>query len=303
MSERIVFLNGEFLPESRANVSILDRGFLYGDSVYDAARTFNGQPWRLREHISRLYLSCRYARLNPEYTIEEMEDLTLELIEKNKEIYPSRQEFRIQHWVTRGTSISYSPSSSKSPNTTVIFTLPMDYERFAKGYVEGVPSIISSVRRIPPECVDPRAKVGNKMNHIQSEFQAAQAGGWAIMLDVNGLVAEGPSYNCFFIRDGVLLTSREHNCLHGVNLQYVFELAKELGIQVERKDLTQYDLVNADEAFHTGNSICILPVSSIDGVELKHGAPGPITKKLMELWFRQVECNWAEKAIEGLPSS
>lgn len=300
MSERVAYVNGQFVPESSANVSILDRGFLYGDSVYDASRTFNGEPWHLRSHIDRLYLSCRYARLDPGMNADEMERLTLDLVERNREAYEEGEEMRINHWVTRGGGTSSAATHTFGAHTVVIFTLPIDYSRFAHGYSEGVPSVVTGVRRIPPECVEPRAKVGNKMNHVQAEFQAREAGAWPIMLDIHGFVAEGSSYNCFFVRDGKLLTPTDRNCLVGVTRTHVIDMAKELGIAVQETDLTRYDLLVADEAFHTGNSICILPVSSIDGVKMTHGAPGPITKKLMDLWASQVHCDWVKKSLDAL---
>lgn len=300
MSERIVYLNGERVPESQARVSILDRGFLYGDSVYDSSRTFNGEPWRMRGHIDRLYLSCRYARLDPGMDADAMEALSLDLVARNRAAYAEGEEFRINHWVTRGGGLSIDPELAPSAHTVVVFTLPMDYERFAHGYLEGVPAVVTSVRRTPPECVEPRAKVGAKMNHIQSEFEAKQAGAWAIMLDLRGHMAEGPSYNCFFVRDGAILTSRATNCLDGVNRRYVFELGEKLGIPVRETDLTHYDLLIADEAFFTGNSICLLPVRSVDGVAMAAGAPGPVTTALTEAWCEDVGCDWRAKAVATL---
>jgi branched-chain amino acid aminotransferase len=300
MSERIAFINGEFVAESAARVSILDRGFLYGDSVYDSSRTFNGRPWRMRSHIDRLYLSCRYARLEPGIEADEMEAISLELVARNRGAYAPGEEFRINHWITRGGGVSIDVDRIPNRHTVVIFTLPIDYERFAHGYLEGVPSVISSVRRTPAECLEPRAKIGNKMNHIQAELEAKAAGAWAIMLDTRGYVAEGPSYNCFFVRDGELLTSRAINCLDGVNRGYVLELAQRLGIPAHETDLTPYDLVTADEAFHTGNTICLLPVRSINGVAMRGGAPGPIVRRLTEAWVKDVECDWRAKAIAAL---
>ena len=300
MSERIAYLNGEFVVESQAKVSILDRGFLFGDSVYDASRTFNGVPWRMREHIERLYQSCRYARLDPGISIDEMDELSKTLVEKNADVYSNDEEFRIHHWVTRGGGITIDTALLRDPHTVVIFTLPMDYERFAHGFLEGVPSVVTGIRRTPPECLEPRAKVGNKMNHLQAEFEAKQAGAWAIMLDTRGFVAEGPAYNCFIVRDGELLTPRLINCLGGINRSYVLELAAECGIPARETDLTHYDLLTADEAFHTSNTLCLLPVRSIDGSAMQHGAPGPITNQLTECWIEAVGCDWREKAIRTL---
>ena len=191
MNERIAYLHGEFVAESQAKVSILDRGFLYGDSVYDSSRTFDGAPWRMREHIDRLYMSCRYARLAPGMSAGEMEAVSMELIERNRGVYTQGEEFRINHWVTRGGGISIDTDLDPTAHTVAIFTLPMDYQRFAHGYLEGVPAVVTSVRRTPPECVEPRAKIGGKMNHIQAEFEAKQANAWAIMLDMQGFMAEG----------------------------------------------------------------------------------------------------------------
>ncbi|MEM7213638.1 MAG: aminotransferase class IV [Pseudomonadota bacterium] len=300
MSERVAYLNGEFLPESQAKVSILDRGFLYGDSVYDSSRTFGGTPWRMRAHIERLYLSCRYARLDPGMEVDAMEAVSNELVERNREHYQEGDEFRINHWVSRGGGISVDTDFLDDRHTVTIFTLPMDYQRFAHGYLEGVPAVITSVRRTPPECVEPRAKIGGKMNHIQAEFEAKQAGAWAIMLDTQGFVAEGPAYNCFFVRDGKLLTSHATNCLVGVNRAYIFELAERLKIPVEECNMTPYDLLTADEAFFSANSICALPVSSINGVKMTHGAPGPITDSLVKAWVEDVGSDWRATAVNSL---
>jgi len=300
MTERIAYVNGQFVAESEARVSILDRGFLYGDSVYDSSRTFNGAPWRMRGHIDRLYLSCRYARLDPGMSADALESLTNDLIEQNRGAYQSADEFRINHWVSRGGGISIDPEIARSEHTVVVFTLPMDYARFAHGYLEGVPAAVTSVRRTPPECVEPRAKVGGKMNHIQSEFEAKQAGAWAIMLDIHGFMAEGPSYNCFLVRNGEILTSHATNCLVGVNRSYIFELASRLGLPVREANLTHYDLITADEAFFTGNSICLLPVTSVDGVAMSDGAPGPVAEKLTAAWAEETGCDWRGKAVASL---
>lgn len=300
MSERIAYLYGQFLPESEARVSILDRGFLFGDSVYDSSRTFGGSPWRMRDHIDRLYLSCRYARLDPGMRAEEMESVSNELIERNRAVYTDGEEFRINHWVTRGGGVSIDTDLLTSGHTLAIFTLPMDYRRFAHGYLEGVPAVITSVRRTPAECVEPRAKVGGKMNHIQAEFEAKQAGAWAVMLDTQGLVAEGPSYNCFVVRDGQLFTPHSNNSLVGINQTYIVELAERLGIPVREANLTPYDMVIADEVFFCANSICLLPVKSVDGVATAAGAPGPIAERLTQAWIEDTGCDWRAKAVASL---
>jgi len=281
-------------------VSVFDRGFLYGDSVYDSSRTFDGQPWRMRSHIDRLYESCRYARLDPGMTADEMEAISTELIDRNAEVYAGAQEFRINHWITRGGGISIDTDLVPTTHTLAIFTLPMDYARFAHGYLEGVPAVITSVRRTPPECVEPRAKIGGKMNHIQAEFEAKQAGAWAIMLDMSGFLAEGPSYNCFIVKNGELLTSSTSNCLVGINRTYILELAETLGVPVREANLTHFDLVTADEAFFCANSICLLPVRSIDGVAMSDGAPGPVAERLSRAWIEDVGSDWREKAVASL---
>ena len=151
MSERIAYLNGEFVVESQAKVSILDRGFLFGDSVYDASRTFNGVPWRMREHIERLYqilslcstgsrdkVSTRWTSCRKPWS------------RRTADVYSNDEEFRIHHWVTRGGGITIDTALLRDPHTVVIFTLPMDYERFAHGFLEGVPSVVTGIRRTPP---------------------------------------------------------------------------------------------------------------------------------------------------------
>lgn len=202
--------------------------------------------------------------------------------------------------MTRGGGISIDTDLAPTTHTVAIFTLPMDYQRFAHGYLEGVPAVVTSVRRTPPECVEPRAKIGGKMNHIQAEFEAKQANAWAIMLDMQGFMAEGPSYNCFIVRGGELLTSAATNCLLGINRNFIIELAQRLGIAVREANLTPYDLLTADEAFFCANSICLLPVRSIDGVDMAQGAPGPVTEQLTQAWIDDVGCDWRQNAVASL---
>jgi len=285
--ERFVYLNGQILEESQAVISPFDRGFLWGDGVYEITPCFNRRLYRLADHLERLYRSLRYVRIDPGMSREELEKATLALLEAN---FPRLEEHglcRVGHWVTRGMDTPGMAARDAGPPTVLIFWRPAGAETFAKNYTEGVRLTVVPTRRIPPQCVETRAKVTSKMNQILAELDADASGAVSLMLDIYGNVAENSVANFFIVRDGVLWTPPERNILEGITRKVVFELASKLGIPLVERNFTIYDIAQAEEFFITSSAVCAMPVREIDGFRPKAPVPGPITKRLIEAFIEE----------------
>jgi branched-chain amino acid aminotransferase len=292
----LIYLNGDIVEAADARISPFDRGFLWGDGVYEVTPCFGDQMYRLDDHVDRLYRSLRYVRIDPGMTPAEMTAATEKLLVANEGRLGSNAMYRVGHWVTRGVDASSMRVHAAGPATVMIFFRPVDTAAIAQNYAQGVRMTVSSVRRNPPECVETRAKVTSKMNQILAELDASTRESLPLMLDLNGNIAETSVANFFLVRDGVVWTAPERNILEGVTRKVLFELCERLDIPLEEKLFTMYDVAQAEECFITSSAICATPVASVDGFTPKFDVPGPITTRLIDAFagdtgydFRELE--------------
>jgi branched-chain amino acid aminotransferase len=302
MEEKIVYLNGSFVAESQAKVSVLDYGFNAGDGVYDVTRTFRHKPFKLREHTERLFRSLYYTRIDCGLSVEAMERATLEVLERNKPLLKQDQEVCLWQVVSRGVRSSGGERVMGSA-TVAIYCVNVNFREFARQYVEGAKIVIPSTRRIPPQCLEPKAKVTNKMNHNMAIFEARQVDPEAIplMLDVQGNLSESNAHNFFLVAEHKLCTPTARNVLGGITRDTLLALAREKEIDVIEGDFTTYDLYNAEEAFLASTSPTIVPIRSVNGVRIGKQIPGPVTTRLLEAWSDAVGVDIVEQALGGLP--
>lgn len=276
-NEPIVFLNGALTPESQAGIPIRDRGFIYGDAVFDAARTFNGVPFRLAEHIRRLYDSLRYLRIDPGIGREEMEEWSRQVVAHNYPLLPAGQDLWVMQRVTRG-------DDNGGPPTVLIETHAIPFAARAALYRDGARVVTPSVPRVPPRFMSPRAKTHNYLNLVLGDLEAqgADPGSWAVLLDEAGNLTEGRGSNIFLVKDGIVATPKGQYVLEGVTRRAVLDLAEGLGMETAECDLDLFDAYTADEAFLTSTSLCICPVAAVNGAAVGGGPPpGPLTRRLM----------------------
>jgi branched-chain amino acid aminotransferase len=301
MGERIIYLNGSFVPESEAKVSVLDSGFNAGDGVYDVTRTFGHKPFKLREHTERLFRSLQYTRIDCGMSLEEMEKATLEVLERNKPLLRENEDCALWQVVSRGVRSSTGNRVSGRATVTV-YSVIVNFPEFASFYVEGAPVIIPSTRRIPPQCLESKAKITNKMNHNMAAFEAKQADPRAIplMLDIDGNLSETSAHNFFLVIEGKLCTPSDRNVLGGITRAVIFDLAKQLGVEVVEGNYTPYDLYTAEEAFLASTSPTIVPVKTINGVKIGKGVPGPVTLRLIGAWNQMVGVDIVDQALSHL---
>ncbi len=297
MSRRLyLYLNGEIVEESRAHISPFDRGFLWGDGVYEVTPCFNGRFYRLTDHLDRLYRSLRYVQIDPGMSREEMEKVTFATLEANLPQLEGGSFYKVGHWVTRGIDSDTWAARDAGPATVCIFWRPIPVETFSKYYTEGVKLAVVPTRRVPPECVETRAKVTSKMNQILAELDAAASDALSLMLDVHGNVAENSVANFFIVRSGALWTPPERNILQGITRRVVFELASRLDIPVEERDFTIYDIAQAEEFFLTSSGTCAMPVRQVDRFQPKASVPGPITRQLMDAFVEETGFDFSRSA-------
>ncbi len=295
--ELFLFLNGEMVPESAARISPFDRGFLWGDGVYEITPCFDGRLFRLEDHLERLYRSLRYVQIDPGMSREAMAQATLELMGANAGRLTPGAMYRLGHWVTRGEDAPSFAAREAGPTTVMMFLRPVDVAALVRGQREGVRLVVPATRRNPPQSLEPRAKVTSRMNQILAELDAAAGGGLSLMLDMNGNVSENSIANFFIARDGVLWTPPEANILEGVTRKVVFELAARLEVPVLERDFTMYDVAQADEFFLTSSAVGVLPVREVDRYRPSAPAPGPITRRLIAAFAEESGYDFA-RALE-----
>lgn len=273
----IVYLNGEFVPEEEAKVSVFDHGLLYGDGVFEGIRAYNGRVFRLREHLDRLYDSARSINLDIGLSKEEMLEVVLETVRRNR-----LRDAYIRLVVARGSGdLGLDPRKCKRPT---IFCIAAHIELYPKElYEKGLELVTVATRRNLPEAINPRIKSLNYLNNILAKIEATLAGASeGLMLNQEGYVAEATGDNIFLVKNGVLITPPPYvGILEGITRNAVMELAARQGIEVREAVFTRHDVYTADECFLTGTAAEIIPVVKLDGRPIGQGRPGPVTKGLM----------------------
>ena len=302
MSERVVYLNGEFVSERDANVSIFDSALMFGDMAFEMTRTFNQTPFKLREHLERLYNSLRLLETDCGVSIDEMEQLTLETLARNTPTEADDVEWQIMHDISRGPLSVYSTVFPEGIQPTVIINCWPMYTHtggFAGKYESGVELMIPAQQTIPAHIVDLKAKVRSRMHYRLAEFQANRSGNrWPVMLDPDGFLAEGPGWNFFLVKDGVLYTPEGRNILLGVSRATVIDLARESGIEVCETNLGRYEALTADEMFCTSTPYCMVHATSFEGQTIGSGGPGPVFNQIIDAWKELVGLDFVAQAHE-----
>ena len=302
MSHRLVYFNGEFIPEAEARISIFDCALMYGDMIFDVTRSFNQKPFRLREHLDRLYASMRYAEIDCGLSINEMEAATHETIERNLPVLDGL-DFQILHDVTRGALPYYGGVVREGIHPVLaisVFPLVRHLGQQAEAYETGSHFVITPQQSVPARYIDPKVKNRSRIFYKLAELQAAhmEKGASALLTDERGFITEGTGSNFFMARDGVVYTPKPHDILRGVSRGVCMELANGLGIPVQEADIEPYDVRGADEAWWTGTSICMIPITRFNFHLVGDGKPGPIYRKLLARWCDEAGLDIVDQARE-----
>jgi branched-chain amino acid aminotransferase len=275
-NERVIFLNGKFVGKEEAVVSVWDHGYLYGDGIFEGIRVYDGNVFRLREHMVRLYESAKSILLPIPYPLEELEEYVLETVRQN-----GLPDAYIRLIVSRGPGgLGLDPFECK-PNVVII----VDHIRVfpQELYEKGLSVVTVPTRRNRPDAINPKIKSLNYLNNILARIEATQAGATeALMLNPDGYVTEGTGDNVFIVRRGKLFTPPGYlGILEGITRQTIMELAVKMNIEVREEPFTLHDVYVADEVFLTGTAVELIPVVEVDGRTIGEGTPGPITRELI----------------------
>jgi branched-chain amino acid aminotransferase len=271
-----IYIDGKYLDEKSAKISVFDHGLLYGDGVFEGIRIYNKRVFKLKEHLDRLFYSAKAILLELPLSHEQLTKAVVETCRKNK-----LQDGYVRLLVTRGVgTLGLNPKSCKNPSVIIIAGKIQLYP--PEFYQKGLKIVTVPTTRNLHNAVNPAIKSLNYLNNILAKIEANNAGcEEAIMLNSEGFVAECTGDNIFIVKDNHLYTPPlAAGALYGVTRKTVLELAVEAGLKVSEPNLTRYDLFNAEECFVTGTAAELVPVTSIDGRVIGTGKPGPITRDL-----------------------
>ena len=273
----IIYLDGKFLKEEEAKVSVFDHGLLYGDGIFEGIRAYNGRVFKLKQHIDRLYEGARTLILDIPLTKEEMTEVVLETCRKN-----NLTDAYIRLVVTRGKGdLGLDPRKCLKATVFCIASSITLYPQ--ELYEKGLELATVATRRNVTEAVNPMVKSLNYLNNIYAKMEVNRMGlHEGLMLNHDGYVAEATGDNIFLVKDGMLITPPPYvGILKGITRDTAMELAEKSGIIVKEQVFTRHEVFAADEVFLTGTAAEVIPVVKVDGRIIGDGVPGEITKDII----------------------
>lgn len=278
----IVNINGRLVHRDEAGVSPFDSVVQGGDAVWEGLRLYNGRIFRLHEHLERLKHSAQalaFAQIPSEEEI-------IEQIRRTLAANDMRDGVHIRLTLTRGVKITsgMDPRLNQAGPTLIVLAehKPPVYDK------SGIRLMTSSIRRFPPDCLDPKIHHNNLIQSILAKIEANAAGADdALMLDTRGFVAETNATHVFIVNGETVTTSRLVACPEGITRACVLEICRENNIRAEERDFTQAEVYRADEMFCTGTMGELAPVTQVDGRTIGNGEIGPMTRRLSELFSKK----------------
>jgi len=276
MQEPLVYVDGRFVPKSKAAISVFDHGLLYGDGVFEGIRAYGGYVFKLEEHLDRLYASAHSLMLEVPLDRDRMRAAVIETLKRN-----SARDAYIRLVVTRGVGdLGVDP---RKCSRSTVFIIVGSIAVIPKEAVErGLRAMITWVRRDPVDGTSHEVKSLNYLNSILAKLEANVYGvDEAIFLSPQGYICEGTAENVFLVEGKEIWTPPAHTgALPGITQASVTEVAERLGYRVVEKLITAHQLFNADEIFFTGTGAEIMPVTEVNGRRIGGGKPGKVTARL-----------------------
>lgn len=280
-----VFLNGDMVLEEEALVSVRDRGFLYGDGIFETLRSYNGRPFLLEDHLHRLASSAQALEIPLHYSLEELQTAVENLLRLNR-----LTEALIRITLSRGESLHYGLQPPEEAQPTLIIQAHPFHPHPEESYKQGIRLVISTYRR-STTCPLARHKTANFLAGIMAKQEAIHRGvNDALFLNTEGMVCEATVSNIFMVESGRVVTpSLQANILPGITRKKVLEICQEEGIPASEELFGTERLLKADEVFLTNSLMEVMPVSQIEDKGIGRTVPGKLTRRLMEAYKRLTE--------------
>jgi len=298
MLEPLAYLNGQLIPAWQAAIPVYDGGFVLGSTVTEQLRTFGGQLFRLQDHLARLAHSLEISGIHPRESIEDLAEIAGRLVAGNIGLIDSNDDLGLCIFITPGPYIAMSEGAADGP-TVCLHTYRLPFGLWSEAYERGVSLRTTAVGQVPPSCWPAELKCRSRMHYYLADRFAAQAepGSRALLLDNEDFVCETSTANIVAYRAGEgLISPRPEKVLPGISLHVAEELARQLGVAWNHRDITVDELARAEEAFLTSTPNCILPVAQFNGASIGAAKPGPIFTQLLSAWNDVVGLDIAAQA-------
>ncbi|MDQ2926731.1 MAG: aminotransferase class IV [Caldimonas sp.] len=275
-----VFIDGDWKPLSEGKISLFDWGFTRSDVTYDVASVWKGAFFRLEDHLDRFFASLGKLRMKVPYSRAEVRQILHGCVKAG-----GLHEAYVAMVCTRGVPPRGARDPRLATNRFYAYALPFVWIAPPEKQASGIDLHVSSRIRIAPESVDPTVKNYHWMDLVQSMFEAYDRGAdTSCVVDAAGHIAEGPGFNVFMVKDGVVRTP-DRGVLEGISRKTAIELCGTLGVPLRVEPVPAAELAEADEVFITSSGGGVLPIARIDGRPIAAAWPGPITKQLQDAYW------------------
>lgn len=291
------YIDGAFVPMSEAKISVLDWGFLHSDATYDVVHVWKGRFFRLDTHVERFLRSADRLRLMLPVSPGKLVQILGECVARS-----GFEDAYVEMVLTRGLSPTFSRDPREAHNQLICFAIPFGWILRPEQREAGLSIVLSDIRRIPPDSVDPTVKNYHWLDFVMGLYDAYDRGAQsAVLTDAGGNLAEGPGFNIFTVRQGRIATP-DRGVLRGVTRQTAIDLAAELGFPLEERVVLAAEALAADEVFVTSTAGGIMPVTRINAAAVGEGRMGPVTRALLEAyWARHEDSGWSTAVADVLP--
>ena len=282
----LIYIDGELVPRDEAKVSVFDSGFLIGDGVWEGLRLHHDVLVFLDEHLDRLFQGAKAISLDIGMTRAELAAALYRTVQANG----MHDGAHLRLMVTRGRKKTPSQDPRLTIGGPTIVIIAEHKQANPAGFANGVRLFTSTIRRPPPDTLDPKLNCHSKLHEVIALNQAIQAGAdEALMLDVHGAVSTCNATNFFIVVKGAVWTSTGQHCLNGITRRKVLELCRANGVPAFERDFSLVDVYAADEAFVTGTFGGLTPVSEVDAHPIGSGGAGELTRRIREWYLAEID--------------
>ena len=290
----IAFCEDHFVPVDEARIPLLDWGFLRSDAVQDTVSVFHGSFFRLEDHLERFERNWARLRMQNPYDRDTVRAILAEAVRRT-----GLREAYVQMLMTRGRAPIGSRDVRLAQNQFRMFCIPYVWIARPEQKERGLSMHVSAIQRVPKETVDTKIK-----HYHWLDFQMALMEGYdrgadtCAVVDRCGNIAEGPGFNIFAVKDGTVVTPPEDVCLDGMTRDTVFKLAAETNLDIRKQPLSPDSMRSADEVFISTTGGGVIAITKVDGRAVGSGQPGPVTRRLDDLYWSKRHAGWLTTSID-----